>query len=308
MSSPPARLRLGARGSALSLAQTGQAGDALSRRTGLEVEIVTIRTTGDDLSVADAPIVGKGIFTKEIDQALLDRRIDVGVHSWKDLPADLPPGLVLACVPQREDPSDVLISHPPVPFARLPQGARVGTSSPRRRAQLLAARPDLQVSDIRGNVDTRIRRLREGRFDAVVLARAGLVRLGRLPDATEAFPRELMIPAVGQGALALVAREEDERTRSLLAAIDDPRSHAEALLERSLLRKLQAGCRAPLAGNARVSDGTIDAIGAVFSLDGRRILRERVSGAVGEAERLGEALADALLARGAGELVREART
>jgi hydroxymethylbilane synthase len=300
-------LRIGARGSALSLAQTRLVADELSRRAGVGVEIVTIRTTGDELSLAGAPIAGKGIFTKEIDQALLDGRIDLGVHSLKDLPGDLPPGLVLASVPPREDPSDVLISHPPAPFAALPRGARVGTSSPRRRAQLLAARPDLQVGEIRGNVDTRIRRLREGRWDAIVLARAGLARLGRLSDMTEAFPRDVMIPAIGQGALALVTREDDGRTRTVVATIDDSKAHAEALAERALLRKLQAGCRAPLAGNARGELGMLEAIGAVFSHDGSRILRERVSGPVSAAERLGEMLGDALLARGAGELVAEAR-
>jgi hydroxymethylbilane synthase len=300
------RLRLGARGSALSLAQAGQVARELSRRTGVDVEMVTIRTTGDELSVREA-IVGKGIFTKEIDQALLEGRVDLGVHSLKDLPGELPAGLVLASVPVREDPRDVLISHPAVPFARLPRGARIGTSSPRRKAQLLSARPDLAISDARGNVDTRIRRLKEGRWDAIVLARAGLARLGRLSDVTEAFPPDVMIPAVGQGALALVIREDDARTAGIVAAMDDRRTHAEALAERALLRRLEAGCRAPLAGHADVENGMLTAVGAVFSLDGRRALRERISGAATDAERLGVLLAEALLARGAAALVSEAR-
>ena len=308
MSSSRGKLRLGARGSALSLAQAGQVARDLSRRAGVEVEIVTIRTTGDELSLAGAAIAGKGIFTKEIDQALLDGRVDLGVHSLKDLPGELPFGLMLACVPAREDPSDVLIAHPAVPFASLPPGAKVGTSSPRRRAQLLAARPDLQVSDARGNVDTRIRRLREGRWDAIVLARAGLARLGRLGDATETFSHDIMIPAIGQGALALVIREDDARTAGVLASLDDPATHAEAAAERALLRKLEAGCRAPLAGHARAQGEALDMIGAVFSTDGARVLREHVSGRVADARGLGFELADALLARGAGAMVAEART
>ena len=308
MSSPTRRLRLGARGSALSLAQAGQVAQELSRSTGIEVEMVTIRTTGDDVSVKGEAIVGKGIFTKEIDQALLEKRVDLGVHSLKDLPGELPAGLVLAAVPVREDPRDVLISHPAVAFEKLPHGARVGTSSPRRRAQLLAARPDLTVSDARGNVDTRIRRLKEGRWDAIVLARAGLARLGRLADVTEAFSPRIMIPAVGQGALALVIREGDPRTAGIVASIDDARTHAEALAERALLRRLEAGCRAPLAGHADVRNGTLAAVGAVFSLDGSRALREEVSGRAADAEALGLALAEKLLAAGAGALVAEART
>jgi len=299
-------IRLAARGSALSLAQVEIIRQRLEPR--VRVEVITMRTTGDRLSHLDAAIVGKGIFTKEIDQALLDGRADVGVHSLKDLPSKLPPGLVIAAVPEREDPSDALIAHPHQTFAMLPEGARVGTSSPRRRAQLLKARADLRVVDARGNVDTRIRRLREGNWDAIVLARAGLARLGRLHEASEIFSQDVMLPAIGQGALALVLREGDLATAGAIASLDDPSAHCEALAERALLSRLEAGCRAPLAGRASCSDGLVRLTAAVFSLAGDRAVREEGFGSADDPEAVGEAVATKLLARGAAELVREART
>jgi len=298
-------LRLAARGSALSLAQVEIVRRMLG--TAVETEVVTIRTTGDQLSHLDAAIEGKGVFTKEIDEALLSGRADVGVHSLKDLPSKLPAGLVLAVIPAREDPSDALIAHPPRTFAALPRGARVGTSSPRRRSQLLAARPDLQVSDARGNVDTRIRRLREGRWDAIVLARAGLARMHRLHEISEVFSSDVMLPAIGQGALALVTREGDEDSQGMIAALDEPSAHLEARAERALLTMLEAGCRAPLAGRAAASDGRLRLVAAVFSLSGDRSLREEGIGSAESPENLGEAVANKLLARGAAELIEEAR-
>ena len=299
-------MKLGARGSALSLAQTEWVARGLAGVVG--VEVLTFRTTGDRLSLANAEISGKGIFTKEIDEALLEGRVDVGVHSMKDLPSEIPAGLVLASVPAREDPSDVLISHPSAPLAHLPTGARIGTGSPRRKAQLLALRPDLTVLDARGNVDTRIRRLREGRWDAIVLARAGLARLGRLEDVSEAFGSDRMLPAIGQGALALIAREEDSETRRVLAFLDDEECHRQVLAERTLLTHLEAGCRAPLAGLARRSaQGMLTLAAGVFSPDGRRLLREEATGPAADPSGLGRRVAEALLARGAAELIREAR-
>jgi hydroxymethylbilane synthase len=300
------RIRLGARGSALSLAQLEIVRRALADR--VEISIETIRTTGDRLSRLDASIVGKGVFTKEIDEALLEGRIDVGVHSLKDLPAEIPAGLALAAVPLREDARDALVAHPARPFGELPRGARIGTSSPRRRAQLLAARPDLSVLDARGNVDTRIRRLHEGRWDAIVLARAGLVRLGRLSEACDFFATDVMIPAIGQGALALVVREDDASAREVLASLDDAPSHREVLAERALLSRLQAGCRAPLAGHARTADGSLELVAAVYSEDGSRVVRERATGPLDHPESLGDLVAEALLARGAADLVAQARS
>jgi hydroxymethylbilane synthase len=295
------KVRLGARGSALSQAQSGLVAKSLAPWA--EVEIVPVKTTGDRLSAKGAAISWKGDFTRELDEALLNRRVDFAVHSLKDVPSTLPEGLALAAVPKREDPSDVLVAHPPRPFSELPQGARVGTSSPRRKAQLLAVRPDLRVIAARGNVDTRIKRLREGRFDAIVLARAGLARLGLLAEMTEVFPPEVLLPAVGQGALAVVSRSDNGEVRALLARVDDAPSHAEVLAERSLLAALEAGCRAPVAALARVEGEALVLTAAVFAEDGSSSLRESASGIPAEAIALGRAVAEKLLSRGAADLI-----
>jgi hydroxymethylbilane synthase len=295
------RLRLGARGSALSVAQATLVQTALGGEEA--VEFVTVRTTGDRLSADGAPIGWKGDFTKELDEALLEGRVDFAVHSLKDVPSELPAGLVLAAVPEREDPRDVLITHPRRAFAELPRGARVGTSSPRRQAQVRAARPDLVVLEARGNVDTRIRRLREGRFEAIVLARAGLARLGRLEEIVEVFDERVLLPAVGQGALAIVARRDDAQTLAAVRRLDHPPSHGAVLAERRFLWKLEAGCRAPVAGLARQEGASLSMRGAVFSPDGARVLRAERSGPSAEAEAIGRALAEELLSRGAAGLI-----
>lgn len=298
-------VRLAARGSALSTVQVEWVAKALAPR--VETEIGTYRTTGDRLSHLDQAITGKGVFTKEIDEALLDGRADVGVHSLKDLPSELPHGLVLAAVPLRQDPSDVLVSRPRIRFAEVPRGARVGTGSPRRRAQLLAARPDLSVLEARGNVDTRIRRLEEGRWDAIVLARAGLARLGRLEEVCDVFPQDVLLPAIGQGALALVTREGDADSARALAPLDHAPSHREVLAERRLLKRLHAGCQAPLAGRAIFSDGRMRVLAGVFSLDGTDAIREEAEGPADQAIALADRVADALLARGAERILEGAR-
>jgi len=294
------RLKLGARGSALSLAQA----TAIQRALGGEaaVELVTVRTTGDRLSAEGAPIGWKGDFTRELDEALLSGRVDLAVHSLKDVPSELPDGLVLAAVPPREDPRDALLSRGRLAFLELPRGGRVGTSSPRRQAQIRAARPDLAVVEARGNVDTRIRRLAEGRFDALVLARAGLARLGRLEEIVEVFDESVLLPAVGQGALAVVTRVADEAVRDAVRRLDDPASHAEVLAERAFLGVLQAGCRAPVAGRARAEDGRLRLNGAVFAADGSKALRGWQDGAAPEGVAVGRALGEDLLARGAAAL------
>lgn len=298
-------VRLAARGSALSTVQVEWVAKALGPR--VETEIGTYKTTGDRLSHLDQAITGKGVFTKEIDEALLDGRADVGVHSLKDLPSELPPGLVLAAVPLRQDPSDVLVSRPRIRFAELPIGARVGTGSPRRRAQLLAARPDLSVLEARGNVDTRIRRLEEGRWDAIVLARAGLARLARLEEVCDVFPQDVLLPAIGQGALALVTREGDADAARALAPLDHAPSHREVLAERRLLKRLHAGCQAPLAGRAIFSEGRMRVLAGVFSLDGTDAIREEAEGPADQAIALADRVADALLARGAERILEGAR-
>ncbi len=298
------KLRLGARGSQLSLAQANLVTRSLEGRA--EIELVVVKTTGDRLSAAGSPIEWKGDFTRELDEALLDGRIDFAVHSMKDVPTQVPLGLALAAVPIREDPSDVLIARPRRGFAELPPGARVGTASPRRKAQLLAARPDLEVLEARGNVDTRIARLAEGRFDAIVLARAGLARLGRLEEASEVLPASLILPAIGQGALAIYARREDRATHSLLEALGDPASRAEAEAERSLLSTLEAGCKAPVAGLARVRDGILTLRAGAFSPDGSSALREESSGPAAEAIAIGRATGERLLDRGAAAMIEAA--
>jgi hydroxymethylbilane synthase len=252
-------------------------------------------------------MTGKDLFTREIDEALQEGRIDLGVHSLKDLPSRLAKGLILAAVPPREDPSDVLASNDRRPLEALPRGARVGTSSSRRRAQLLAARPDLDVLEARGNVDTRVRRMKEGRWDAIVLARAGLARLGRLDEITEVLPESVMLPAIGQGALAIVSRADDGNVRDQVSRLDDPASHRAVLAERALLDLLEAGCRAPVAGLGRVEDGRLRLAGAVFAPDGSRTLREEVEGSAEDAESLGREVAGRLLARGAADLIALAR-
>lgn len=298
-------VRLAARGSALSTVQVQWVARALAAYA--EASVATYTTTGDRLSLEDREITGKGIFTKEIDEAVLDGRADVGVHSLKDLPAELPAGLVLAAVPPRQDPSDVLISRPKARFDALPKGARVGTGSPRRRAQLLAARPDLTVMDAKGNVDTRIRRLEEGRWDAIVLARAGLARLGRLDEVCDLFPPDVMLSAIGQGALALIAREGDTEAAATLAPLDHAPTHREVLAERRLLRRLHAGCRAPLAGRATVSEHRMHIAAGVFTLDGSGVLREEAEGPADDPIALADRVADALLERGAERILEEAR-
>ena len=300
------KIRIGGRGSQLSLAQLDLVAAALSDRA--EVEIVSYRTTGDRLSRLDAAMTGKDLFTREIDEALLDGRIDVAVHSLKDLPSRLPAGLALAAVPAREDPSDVLVSRDGDSFAGLPAGSSIGTASPRRRAQVLSARPDLEVTDARGNVDTRIRRLREGRWDALVLARAGLARLERLADVTEVLPTSWMIPAIGQGALAVMTREDDKPVRDLVGEVDHLASHREVLAERALLELLEAGCRAPVAGLARTEGGRLRLAAAVFAPDGSRTLKEERDGSAENAVELGFEVARRLLDRGAAELLALSRS
>jgi hydroxymethylbilane synthase len=295
------KLRLGARGSPLSLAQTELVAAALSSLA--DVEIVPIRTTGDRLSKLDKAMTGKDLFTREIDDALLAGRVDVGVHSLKDLPSRLPDGIALAAVPQREDPRDVLVSRDRRSLETLPRGVRIGTSSARRRAQILSARPDAEVLEARGNVDTRIRRLKEGKWDAIVLARAGLARLGLLREITEELPVSVMLPAVGQGALALVARADDGAVRERIAALDHLPSHREATAERTLLELLEAGCRAPVAGLARAGNGTLRLEGAVFAPDGSRTLRAGATGDEDDPGALGREVARRLLEQGAAELI-----
>jgi hydroxymethylbilane synthase len=298
-------LRFGTRGSRLAVAQSNQVADVLRAR-GLEVELVTIRTSGDRLAdVALADFGGKALFVKEIEEALLDHRVDAGVHSLKDMPAFLPDGLCLAAFPPREDPRDVLLTRAGGSLHDLPRGARVATSSLRRRALLLARRPDLSIEPIRGNVDTRLKKLGDGLYDAMVMARAGLDRLGLQPEHAQVLSAEELLPAVGQGTLGVEVRAADQHLREAFRALDDPAARAEALAERAFLRRLGADCHTPVAGLARYTGVTVEMDGLVSSLDGRTVIRGKASGVADRAEAVGERLADELLARGARTLLDE---
>ncbi len=301
------RLRLGTRASALARWQARWVADAL-QSIGADVELVPITTRGD---TAQGDAIGNlgapGVFTKELQRSLVDERIDLAVHSLKDLPTDIVEGLALAAVPPRESPFDVLLSRHG-PLDRLPPGATVGTGSLRRRAQLLHARADLQMRDIRGNVDTRVAKLAAGEFDAIVLAEAGLRRLGLERHVSQRFEHAVLLPAVGQGALGIEVRAGDVATRAIVERLDDAASHAAVLAERTLLAALQGGCLAPIGAWARVEAGgrmRLDA--AVLSADGKMRLADGGEDALAAAVALGNRVAAALLDAGAGRLIEASR-
>jgi hydroxymethylbilane synthase len=298
-----ARLRIGTRGSPLACVQTALACRALQdahpelAEPGA-LEVVAIRTTGD--RVVDRPLAelgGKGLFCKEIEAALLARRIDLAVHSMKDLPTWLPEGLVIGAVLPREDPRDVLIARAPTTIAGLPQDALIGTASVRRRAQLLARRPDLRVVNFRGNVETRLRKLAAGEVDATLLAQAGLKRLGIEPAGAVILAPEVMLPAVGQGAIGIECRADDEGARALLAAIDDPASSACLCAERALLAALDGSCHTPIAGYADLAGGRLCLRALIARPDGSQSLCTARTGAIAEGEALGRDAGRELKAR-----------
>jgi hydroxymethylbilane synthase len=300
-------VRLGTRGSRLALVQCEQVAAAL-RAHGARVEVVVIRTSGDRLAqVALADFGGKALFVKEIEEALLAGQVDVGVHSLKDMPAALPAGLILAAFPTREDPADVLLTRGPGGWDGLSRGARVGTSSLRRRALVLARRPDLRPEPIRGNVETRIEKLGAGACDATILAAAGLRRLGLAPPHLTALAVDEFVPAVGQGILAVEAREADREVLELLGRLDDTRSRSEAVAERAFLERLGADCHTPVAGHARHEGSALTMTGIVASLDGMTVLRWQATGRPAEAEQLGASVARELLEKGAKALLDASR-
>jgi hydroxymethylbilane synthase len=297
------RLRLGTRGSRLALAQATSVADGLAV-LGVETEVVVIRTSGDRLAqVALADFGGKALFVKEIEEALIEHRIDVGVHSLKDVPGIVPSGLCLAAFPRREDPRDSLVTRDKGSLRDVPHGATVGTSSLRRRILLLSSRPDLRVEPIRGNVETRLSKLASGTYDALVLAQAGLDRLGLQPAHAIALPVDEFVPAVGQGILGIEMREDATEARELVSRLDDVRTRIEALAERAFLGRLGAGCHTPVAGHAHLDGEALTVTGLVASLDGSTVLRSSIGGLPSSAESLGEKLAEELLARGAGALL-----
>lgn len=296
-------IRLATRGSTLALAQARAVADALVAR-GARVEVITIRTEGDRRAEARlAAIGGKGLFVREIEQALLQGDADVAVHSLKDLPAELPAGLTLPVFPEREDPRDVLVTREPWTLETLPRGAVIGTSSPRRRALALALRPDLIVTPIRGNVDTRLGKLAGGDWAGLLLAAAGLRRLGLTPRHTTTLAPDVFVPAIGQGVLAVQARAADTATLAALNPLDHAPTRVCALAERAFLARLGASCVAPMGAHARHVNGRVVMDAVVASEDGGRVLRERGEGSASEAESVGRAVADALLVRGAAAVV-----
>jgi hydroxymethylbilane synthase len=301
-------LRIGTRGSALAVAQSEQVAERLRRLDpSLTVELHRIRTSGD--RVNDRPLAeigGKGLFVKEIEEALLAGVVDVGVHSMKDLPGSLPDGLAIVAVPAREDPRDVLVWRGKGGVDALPRGARVGTGSLRRVALLRARRPDLDVRPMRGNVDTRLGKWRAGEVDAIVLAAAGLARLGI--EVTEAEPLDIerFLPAIGQGALALEARP-DGPTAALVARLDDPVTASATVAERAVLAALGGDCKTPIAAHATIAGDELRLRALVARPDGTRVVEGETSGRVADAAALGRALAGDLLARGAGEILADLR-
>jgi hydroxymethylbilane synthase len=303
MSSP---LRLGTRSSPLARWQAEWVAAQLQARN-VAVELVPITTQGDVKTAPLGQIGGQGLFTKEIQRALLDGRVDLAVHSLKDLPTAPVEGLVLAAVPERESVHDVLVANRFRAFAELPSGARVGTGSLRRKAQLLHARPDLNVLDIRGNVDTRLKKLDAGEFDAILLAQAGLNRLGLAARAVEVLPLSLMLPAVGQGALAIESRADDAATRAALAPLDHAETHAAVTAERTLLFALRAGCLAPVGAWARLETAELVLDAVVLGPDGQRKIAASRRGPAAAAADLGQSAAEELLAAGAAELIASAR-
>jgi len=273
----------------------------------LRFRIVEVSTRGDrDRETPLHLTGGVGFFVKGLELALLDDEVDLAVHSLKDLPSSVPPGLALGAIPERGDPRDTLVSESGDALVDLPPGARVGTGSPRRKAQILALRPDLKVVGIRGNVDTRLEKLTGRAYDAVVLAAAGLIRLGHESVITETLPPETLLPAAGQGALAVEIRADDERTRSLVEPVNHEPSWAAATAERAFMARLGAGCHVPAAAYAQVSDGALWLRGLVSSHDGQSIIRGERRGSFDKAATIGDTVAEDLLDRGAGKLLRDA--
>jgi hydroxymethylbilane synthase len=300
-------LRIGTRGSQLALYQANWVRDEILRTyTDLTVTLVKIKTTGD--KIQDAPLAkigGKGLFVKEIEEALLQDRIDLAVHSIKDVPAEFPEGLHLSAITKREDPRDVFISRDKVVLKDLPKGAKIGTSSLRRQAQLLHFRNDFEMIPLRGNLDTRLKKLWSMNLDGIVLALAGVKRLGLQEKITEIISTEISLPAVGQGALGIETRENDEEVEKRIHFLNDPVSAIAVSGERAFLKKLEGGCQVPIAAFGQTTGTTLRLDGLVGTVDGVRLIRHHLEGPIEKAESLGIELAEVLLSQGAKEILDE---
>ncbi len=300
-------IRIGTRGSALALWQAEWVKSELEKKhPGMTVTLTKIKTTGDKiLDVPLAKVGGKGLFVKEIEEAMLGGDIDIAVHSMKDVPTQFPDGLHLGAITKREDPRDALLSRNKVLLKDLPQGANVGTSSLRRQAQLMHLRPDFVIQQLRGNVDTRLRKLKEGQFDAIILAASGVKRLGLAENVTEYLDPGISLPAIGQGALGIECRVDDRELNDLISFFNHPDSRTCVTGERALLRRLEGGCQVPIACYGHIKSGKLLLTGLVGSVDGKRIIKDSIEGAPEKAEKLGVTLAEKLLSQGADVILRE---
>jgi len=301
------QIRIGTRASALALWQAEWVKSELEKKyPGMTVTLTKIKTTGDKiLDVPLAMVGGKGLFVKEIEEAMLREEIDIAVHSMKDVPTFFPEGLHLGAITKREDARDALLSRNGVKFHDLPKGATVGTSSLRRQAQLISIRPDLKIAQLRGNVDTRLRKLREGQFDAIILAAAGVKRLGLAEHVTEYIEPEISLPAIGQGALGIECRAGDRELNDMIAFFNHQESRVCVTGERALLRRLEGGCQVPIACYGTMKNGTLSLTGLVASVDGARVVKESIQGPPADAEKLGVTLAETLLSLGADVILKE---
>lgn len=305
MSSLP--LRIATRKSPLALWQAEHVKQELQKaHPGLAVELVRMSTQGD--RILDTPLAkvgGKGLFVKELEEGLLNGQADIAVHSMKDVPVEFPPGLHLPVIGVREDPRDAFVSSRYATLDDLPKGARVGTSSMRRQCQLYERRPDLNITSLRGNVNTRLRKLDEGEFDAIILAAAGLLRLGFAKRITQFLPTGVSLPAIGQGAIGIECRSDDARVHDLIRVMNHAETQIRVTAERAMNHRLQGGCQVPIAGHAELKGGKLYLRGLVARPDGSEVVRGEISGAMEEAERLGVTLADDMLARGARAILRD---
>ncbi len=303
----PSELKIGTRGSQLALFQANWVKDQLVQaHSDLDVTLIKIKTTGD--KIQDAPLAkigGKGLFVKEIEEALLQKRIDLAVHSIKDVPTEFPKGLHLSVITKREDPRDVLISKDGKPLKDLPQGAKIGTSSLRRQAQLLHFRSDFEFIPLRGNLDTRLRKLKTTDLDAIILALSGVRRLGLEEKITEIILPEISLPAIGQGALGIETRMDDDEVEGQIRFLNDRDSSIAITAERTFLKKLEGGCQVPIAAFARIVGATLQVDGLVGTMDGKRLITHHMEGPIERAETLGLQLAEILLGKGAKEILDE---
>lgn len=299
-------LRIGSRGSVLALWQAEFVRKQLFQLTGVEAEVVVIKTTGDKMQQAPlGQIGGKGIFIKELEEALLEETVDLAVHSVKDIPTDTPGRLHFPAVCRRDDVRDCLVSHQGTLLAHLKQNARVGTSSLRRQAQLRHYRPDLDMRDLRGNIDTRLRKVDSGEYDAIVISKAGLDRLGLSQKIAETLSTEISLPAVGQGAIAIQARVKDQEAAEVLGKMDDEETRTVIIAERALMSALQGGCQVPLGAWARMERGELVMEAVVCSVDGAQYVRQKATAAPAQAAQLGQRMAQLLIEGGAGNILEE---